>query len=83
MTGSKKEDAMAKFSQAFDGFIIEFIDEDSTAIRIRAFFDNQGINSIILPTVPRSGYNTPESIDRSIKEIRTIFDEEYSQFLKS
>jgi hypothetical protein len=28
---------MAKFRQAFDGFIIEFIDEESDAIRIEPF----------------------------------------------
>lgn len=82
-TNSKKENAMAQFRQAFDGFSIEFIDEESTAIRIRVFFDNQGINCTNLPAVVRSGYKTPESLTRSINAVRKIFDEEYSKFLKS
>lgn len=75
--------AMEEIRQAFVGFRVDFIEDDSIAIRTRVFFDEHGIAWLNLPTIPRIGYQTTERLDKSIKEIKVIFDQEYTSYLKS
>ncbi len=78
-----KEASMTKIRQAFNGFHVEFIDEGSTAIRARVFFDDQRLACINLLPVPRSCYETPEKLAQCIDEIKIDFDARYAEYLNS
>ncbi|EHH4548026.1 MULTISPECIES: hypothetical protein [Citrobacter] len=78
-----KEIAMGRICSAFSGFRVEFIEDDSIAIRARVFYDEHGMAWCNLPMLPSIGYQDSERLEKGIKELREFFDERYAEYLKS
>ncbi|MGP6445683.1 hypothetical protein ACTZGI_23475 [Rahnella aceris] len=83
-----KDEAISQITEAFKEFHVIFIDEESTSIRARIFFDKEhlwscSVDGGVLPVIGREGYRTQEILNISIAVLKDSFQREYEKFLAS
>ncbi|MBA0177014.1 MULTISPECIES: hypothetical protein [Pectobacterium] len=81
-----KDEAMSQIKIAFKRFHVEFIDPESTAIRVRIFFDENrlqscSVNDGLLPVIPRENYSSQERLDVCIADLKGKFNVQLQNFM--